>query len=85
MKAKIPLLFFLLLSHINLALAAESRPWDDCLAEAFEHGKIKGQLRYSAQYRDSSLHVLQDSSTPDIEIADEKKQQYSAIGGYLGV
>jgi len=51
-------------------------------AEVFSKGKIKGLLRYSAQYRDSNLHILQDSSTPDI--SDEKIQQYSALGGYLG-
>ncbi len=39
-------------------------------------------LRYSGQYRDSNLHLLQDSSEPDI--SDEKIQAYSAIGGFVG-
>lgn len=41
-------------------------------------------LRYSGQYRDSNLHSTQDSTTPDSDLQTEKKQQYSAIGGYLG-
>ena len=52
------------------------------IAEAFANGSIKGLIRYSAQYRDSNLHVLQDSDINDI--SNEKKQQYSALGGYLG-
>lgn len=42
--------------------------------------KIKALLRYSAQYRDTSYHSTQSGSTP---IANNK-QQYSALGGYLG-
>jgi len=47
------------------------------ISEAFAHGQVKAMLRYSGQYRDSNLHLLQDSSTPDI--SDEKVQQYSAL------
>lgn len=50
--------------------------------EAFAHGQVKALLRYSGQYRDSNLHLLQDSPTP--EIPDVKVQQFSAIGGFVG-
>ncbi|MCU7835759.1 MAG: OprD family porin [gamma proteobacterium symbiont of Taylorina sp.] len=52
------------------------------LEYALTQGTFKKFLRYSGQYRDSNLHVLQDSSTADI--SNEKTQQYTAIGGYLG-
>ena len=52
------------------------------LSYALSQGKFKGLLRYSGQYRDSNLHVIQDS--PTTNTANEKTQQYSAIGGYLG-
>ena len=52
------------------------------ISEAFAGGQVKAMLRYSGQYRDSNLHLLQDSSTPDI--SDVKVQQYSAIGGFIG-
>lgn len=52
------------------------------LSYALTQGTFKGLLRYSGQYRDSNLHVLQDSST--ISPHDKNKQQYSAGGGYLG-
>ncbi len=54
------------------------------LANALTNGTFKGLLRYSGQHRDSNLHVLQDSITPAPDIANEKTQQYSALGGYLG-
>ena len=54
----------------------------DNLSEALTQGKVKALLRYSAQYRDTDLHVLQDSSS--LAIANQKKQQYSAIGGFVG-
>ncbi|MEH6582639.1 MAG: OprD family outer membrane porin [Halioglobus sp.] len=82
MKAGILIVFLLLLPQLAIAAEENSRPAVDSLSEAFAQGQIKGLLRYSAQYRDSDLHVLQDSSSPDV--ADEKKQQYSAIGGFLG-
>ena len=50
--------------------------------EALTGGKVKSLLRYSGQYRDSDLHVLQDSSGPDVP--DEKIQSYSAVGGFVG-
>ena len=50
--------------------------------DALSNGRIKALFRYSGQYRDSNLHLLQDSSTP--EAPDEKVQQYSAIGGFFG-
>lgn len=52
------------------------------LQDAFAKGSIKGLIRYSAQYRDSNLHLLQDADGTNT--SDKKKQQYSAIGGYLG-
>jgi len=50
--------------------------------DAFANGQVKAMFRYSGQYRDSNLHLLQDSSEPDV--SDEKIQQYSAIGGFVG-
>ena len=50
--------------------------------DALTNGQVKAMFRYSGQYRDSNLHLLQDSSGPDIP--DEKVQQYSAIGGFAG-
>ena len=82
MKTTLPLMFSLLVSPLVFA-AEEREPVPvDSLAEAFEQGQVRALLRYSAQHRNSNLHVLQDSATPDIP--DEKKQQYSALGGYLG-
>ena len=43
------------------------------ISHALTRGTFKGLLRYSGQHRDSNLHVLQDSNTPDI--SSEKKQQ----------
>jgi len=54
----------------------------DSLANALMQGSFKGLLRYNGEYRDSNLHVPQDSSTPNI--SRTKKQQYSTIGGYIG-
>ena len=50
--------------------------------DAFGNGQTKVLFRYSGQYRNSNLHVLQDDSGSDI--SDEKVQQYSAIGGFIG-
>jgi len=50
--------------------------------DALMNGQFKTLFRYSGQYRDSNLHLLQDSSTP--EAPNEKVQQYSATGGFLG-
>ncbi len=50
--------------------------------DAISSGRVKALFRYSGQYRDSNLHILQDSSGPDI--ADVKIQQYSAAGGFIG-
>ena len=82
MRTGIRLLLISLLWPLSVAAADETKPAVDSLAEAFSQGQIKGQLRYSAQYRDSDLHLLQDSSNEDVP--DEQTQQYSAIGGYLG-
>ncbi len=60
----------------------ENLPKTNTLSYAFSHGKFKGLLRYSGQYRDSDLHVLQDASHSNT--AHKKIQQYSAGGGYLG-
>jgi len=54
----------------------------DGFFDALTSGQVKAMFRYSGQYRDSNLHLLQDSSEPDI--SDEKVQQYSAIGGFFG-
>jgi hypothetical protein len=50
--------------------------------DAFTNGQTRALLRYSGQRRNSSLHSLQDSSSPDAP--DEKLQAYSAFGGLLG-
>jgi hypothetical protein len=50
--------------------------------DALVNGQFKTLIRYSGQYRDSNLQVLQDSSTP--EAPNEKVLQYSALGGYFG-
>jgi len=52
------------------------------ITDAFSKGKVKGLIRYSAQHRDSNLHLSQDSNIQGDP--NSKKQQYSAIGGYLG-
>ncbi len=54
----------------------------DSLFDALVNGKARALFRYSGQYRNSNLHLLQDSSTPNI--SDEKLQQYSAFGGFVG-
>ena len=53
----------------------------ETVADAFKNGKVKGLLRYGGQHRDSNYHVLQDAPG---DVAHEKVQAYSAIGGYLG-
>ena len=55
---------------------------ENSFLDALTNGQFRTLLRYSGQYRDSNLHLLQDSSTP--EAPNEKVQQYSAIGGYFG-
>ena len=67
--------------------AQQDEPVDTSVTEygfldALVSGQFKTLIRYSGQYRDSNLHLLQDSSTP--EAPNEKVQQYSAIGGYFG-
>ena len=52
----------------------------ETVADAFTNGKVKALLRYGAQHRDSSYHVLQD----DPHIATGGVKAYSALGGYLG-
>ena len=89
MKIKSAVLSMLLISASSLAVAAEDESTDESqqvnsFKDAITKGKVKGLLRYSGQYRDSNLHETQDSTTPDTSIRTEKKQQYSAIGGYLG-
>ena len=63
-------------------IAAQEVATAESFSEIFTKGQIDGLLRYSAQHRDSNLHLLQDSTTPDI--SDESVQQYSSLGGYLG-
>ena len=55
---------------------------ENTLSYALSQGKFKGLLRYSGQYRDSNLHIVQDDPTNNT--VNEKTQQYTAIGGYLG-
>ena len=50
------------------------------VTEAFEKGKLKGLLRYSGQYRDSSLYSIDQDSLP----TGNDVKSYSAVGGYLG-
>jgi hypothetical protein len=50
--------------------------------DALINGQTRALLRYSGQRRNSNLHLLQDSSSPDVP--DEKLQAYSAFGGLLG-
>ena len=89
MKIKSAVLSLLLFSASTFAVAAGDEPTEDSrqvnsFKDAIIKGTVKGLLRYSGQYRDSNLHLTQDSTTPDTNIQSEKKQQYSAIGGYLG-
>jgi len=67
----------------TLATKAPAAPVEASgFVDALVNGKVKALFRYSGQYRNSNLHLLQDSSTP--EVPDEKKQQYTAIGGFAG-
>jgi len=50
------------------------------ISEMFSKGKVKGLVRYSAQHRDTSYHSTQSGISPQ----SNNKQQYSALGGYLG-
>jgi len=52
------------------------------IEDAFSMGRVKGLIRYSGQYRDSNLQTIEDSIGTNT--SNEKKQQYTAIGGYLG-
>ena len=51
------------------------------VSDAFKYGKVKGQIRYGMQDRDSNYHILQDSPT---DTSSNKIQAYSALGGYIG-
>ncbi len=85
MNIKFIHLLLLLISHNSFAWDTQelSLPGShNSLSDALTQGKFKGLLRYSGQYRNSNLHLLQDSSSGDT--SNEKKQQYSALGGYLG-
>ncbi len=55
---------------------------NDSFLDALTNGQVKALFRYSGQYRDSNLHLLQDSSEPGL--TDEKVQAYSAVGGFIG-
>ncbi len=52
------------------------------LYDALFSGQPRALLRYGGQRRNSNLHLLQDSSEPDV--SDEKLQYYSAFGGLVG-
>ena len=63
-------------------LADDEDDTSGSFVSALTGGQVKALLRYNGMYRNSRLHMLQDSSEP---IPDEiKTQQYSAIGGYFG-
>jgi hypothetical protein len=79
---KVKTLAGLLGSFLASSVTAQEIATAETFSELISKGQIKGLLRYSAQYRDSDLHLLQDSATPDN--SDESTQQYSALGGYLG-
>lgn len=83
MKITTPMLSMLLVSCSSFAVAGNGTTNTSqevtTLLGAVTGGKVKGILRYSGQYRDSKLHA---TLYPNIQT--EKKQQYSAIGGYLG-
>jgi hypothetical protein len=66
---------------LALSIAAPAAA-EETLGEALAGGEFKALLRYNAMYRDSNLHVLQDSSEPIPK--DTRTQQYSAFGGYFG-
>ena len=72
-------LIFLTCMFIPYAVSSAE---ENTLNYALSQGKFKGLLRYSGQYRDSNLHLLQDGTSTNT--SNEKKQQYSALGGYLG-
>ena len=82
-KTILILAFFLCIAHSAAAETANLTPSVNTIGEALTQGKFKGLLRYSGQHRDSNLHVLQDSAVTE-DISSEKKQQYSALGGYFG-
>ncbi len=78
MKREQILFWLVLLRVLAYSVEAEANSFLDALS----NGQVKALFRYSGQYRNSNLHLLQDSSTPDI--SDEKIQQYSAFGGFVG-
>jgi hypothetical protein len=55
---------------------------ENSFLDAFLNGQTKVLFRYSGQYRNSNLKLLQDDSGSDT--SDVKIQQYSAIGGFIG-
>ncbi len=78
---------FIFLLFLTGALASEykaPRLAGDSLAIKplikFSEGEFKGLIRYGTQYRDTSYHSSQSGISPQ----SNKKQQYSALGGYLG-
>ncbi len=90
MKPKSSLTYILLACLFGFATSTIAQQENEALQpavnsnlfDAFANGQVKAMFRYSGQYRDSNLHLLQDSSEPDVP--DEKIQQYSAIGGFVG-
>lgn len=85
-----PVLFFSLLTCLcgfapqSMAQqhGQDSNTTGNSFLEALRSGNTKVLFRYSGQYRNSNLHLLQDDSGSDT--SDEKVQQYSAIGGFIG-
>lgn len=69
-------------SDDTLVNKSVNTPDENTLSYALTQGTIKGLLRYSGQHRDSNLHIVQDS--PKNQSVENKKQQYTALGGYLG-
>jgi hypothetical protein len=81
LRACAPYLLAICLGATVTSTHAEPEP-QGSLLDALKHGTVKALFRYSGQTRNSNLHVLQDSSTPDI--SNEKTQHYSAAGGFVG-
>ncbi len=78
MKIESAVLSMLFFAGSGLAVVYGNESTDDSpeinsLYDAATKGKVKGLVRYSGQYRDSNLHEIQDSATPDPEIMTEKK------------
>ena len=66
---------------LNLVILLSSNSLSDSISDALSNGEVKGLIRYGAQHRDTNYHILQDAPS---DVANNKVQAYSALGGYLG-